>query len=120
MSCADLTLLPNGGGGGPRRAVVDRPQFGQHGELAAHVVRRLDLAAERRAAQHVLALAVAHQVGQVGVAAGELQYADVAGPELALEVRRQLGDIELLAGPDVSGLVFERAHEYLARMRLDT
>ena len=51
---------------------------------------RLHLAAERRPAQHVLAIAVMHEVRQVRVAAGELLDGDGAvRAELVVEVRRR-------------------------------
>jgi hypothetical protein len=47
-------------------------QSGKDSKLAAHIVRRLDLAAEGRAAKDQFFATELKQVGEVGMAAGKL------------------------------------------------
>ena len=83
-------------------------------------MRGLDLAAERRAAQDVLAIAVVDEVGEVRVAAGELLDGDGAvHAERGLEERGELAEIELFAGADRSRRVLDHV-PYLARIRFAT
>ncbi|MCY1366902.1 hypothetical protein D9M69_538120 [compost metagenome] len=81
--------------------------------FAPHVMGRLGLAAERRAAQDELLLRVFDQVGQVGGAAGEL--ADprcaVEPGNVSLEIRIDCRGIEFFTFADASGLVSKR-HTY--------
>ena len=69
-----------------RRQVEVLPQHRQHSVFAAHVVGAGDHRAERRPAQHELAVAEAQQVCQVCVAAAELGV-----------VERPLGAVEMVA-----------------------
>jgi hypothetical protein len=47
-------------------------KLGEHSEFPAHIVRRLDLAAEGRAPQYHFSLAESYEVCQVGMSAGKL------------------------------------------------
>src|SRR5579862_627149 len=53
-------------------------QYREHSVLAPHIVRRWRNRTERGTAQYVLGVAVAQEVREVGVAAGELH--DLQGP----------------------------------------
>jgi hypothetical protein len=90
----------------PRDPRVDGGELAEERELAVHVVGRLDLGAEGRAAQDQLALAGTFadldEVGEVAVAAGELLDRDGRAGHVQglLQVRGQAREVEDLAhGP---------------------
>ena len=70
--------------------------------LAQHVVAATDRRAGRRSAQHPLAVAAAHEVREVRVAAGELLDAErcVIGEALRPQEGREALGVELFAGAD--------------------
>jgi hypothetical protein len=75
--------------------------------LARHVVRAAGQRTVGRAAQHELALAEAQQVGQIGVAARELQDLErlgAVGNPRAYEFCDPRG-VDLFAGSDPNGVV---------------
>ena len=51
---------------------VNQVQFREYAVLPTHIMRGFDLTAERRTAQHHLAVAQTHQISQVGMSAGKL------------------------------------------------
>ncbi|MNP14292.1 hypothetical protein D3C76_1066070 [compost metagenome] len=93
--------------GAVREAIVE---LVENAELAAHVVGRLGLVAERRPAQYKVAARVADQVGEVGGAARELADARQAiqAGDVGLEVRVDDGRVEFFAGAYLGGLIGER------------
>ncbi len=97
-----------------RRERIHGVEPGQDAVLPTHVVRALHLAAERRAAQHVLALAGAQQIRQVRVPARELLDRDlVVGTDLGdvrAEVRGKRLEVEPLALADAPRSIDMLAH----------
>ena len=87
-----------------RRERVRGAQPRQHAVLALHVVGGRRHRAARRPPQHILPIAAAEQVGEVGVAAAELSD-DLQRPAGAGQVRaqpgRNTGRVEPLVGPHV-------------------
>ncbi len=90
-----------------RRERKRPPQDREHPVLARHVVRTARQGAVRRPAQHELARAEAQQVGEVRVAARELQDLErlgAVGNPCAHEFRDPRG-VDLFAGSDPNGVV---------------
>ncbi len=82
----------------PRGRRIVGPERGERTILAHHVVRARRDRPERRPAQHVLPIAEAQEIGQVGVPAWELQNLErlLALGKLAAEIRGDDRPIELL------------------------
>ena len=105
-------------GDDPGHVGVDRGEGVQHPHLAPHVVGGLRLAAVRRPAQHQIAAARFHQVGEVGGAGAELGDLERAG-EAGIDRRQVLADraeIELLARAHGARCV-DHCARYSPRMR---
>lgn len=89
-------------------------EFGQHAKFAAHVVRALDLASERRAPEHHFATTELDGIGEIRMAAWVLP--NDQGPclvrKMAAQERFELREVKLLAGPDGSCLILEPSHTF--------
>src|SRR5467141_5301480 len=90
-------------------------QLSEHTELAAHIVRGFDFAAEGRSAQNHFLAPETHQVGQIGVAARELFDHEGSGltGKMAAQERLELGQVEFFAGSYSGCAISKIAHGWL-------
>ena len=85
-------------------------------------MRGLYFAAERRSPQHEFAIAEAHEIRQVRMAARELLDGDRSGciRKMAQQERFEAGEIEFFAGPYRSRMILRILHGALRASFSDT